>query len=153
MKYRSLTFGRVRRPQMVRPLMRTWKLPAPAKRFLGNAPPLERRHWLHCLKGQPWGERAPGIANARGISRRTLYRWLARYRDAATTSPLIPIARGTPLGAHRLDTAREALVNKIIEQEYLSRSPPTVEENFWAGFDGPDDRLKGNDSLEGTECH
>jgi hypothetical protein len=147
MKYRSLTFGRVRRPQMVRPLMRTWKLPAPAKRFLGNAPPLERRHWLHCLKGQPWGARAQGIANARGISRRTLYRWLARYRDAATTSPLIPIPRGTPLGAHRLDTAREALVNKIIEQEYLSRSPPTVEENFWAGFDGPDDRLKG------TECH
>jgi hypothetical protein len=27
MKYRSLTFGLVRRPQMVRPLMRTWKLP------------------------------------------------------------------------------------------------------------------------------
>jgi hypothetical protein len=25
---------------------------------------------------------------------------------------------------------------------------------FWAGFKGPDDRLKGtNDSLEGTECH
>ena len=76
----------------------------------------------------PWGERAQRIANVRGISRRTLYRWLARYRDAATTSSLIPIPRGTPLGAHRLDTAREALVNKIIEQEYLSRSRPTVEE-------------------------
>ena len=38
------------------------------------------------------------------------------------------VTRGTLLGAHRLDTAREALVNKIIEQEYLSRSPPTVEE-------------------------
>jgi len=38
------------------------------------------------------------------------------------------IRRGTPLGAHRLDTARETLVNKIIEQEYLSRSRPTVEE-------------------------
>jgi putative transposase len=75
-----------------------------------------------------WGERAQGIANARGISCRTLYRWLARYRDAATTSSLIPIRRGTPPGAHRLDTAREALVNKIIEQEYLSRSRPTVEE-------------------------
>src|SRR5450759_678600 len=39
----------------------------------------------------PWGERAQGIANARRISRRTLYRWLARYRDTATTSSLIPI--------------------------------------------------------------
>jgi putative transposase len=46
----------------------------------------------------------------------------------ATTSSLIPITRGTPLGAHRLDAAREALVNKIIEQEYLSRSRPPVEE-------------------------
>jgi Helix-turn-helix domain len=42
-----------------------------------------------------WGERAQQIANAQGISRRTLYRWLARYRDVATTSALIPIPRGT----------------------------------------------------------
>jgi hypothetical protein len=75
-----------------------------------------------------WGERAQQIANAQGISRRTLYRWLARYRDVATTSALIPIPRGTPPGAHRLDATRETLVNKIIEQEYLSRSRPTVEE-------------------------
>jgi putative transposase len=75
-----------------------------------------------------WGERAQQIANAQGISRRTLYRWLARYRDVATTSALIPIPRGTPPGAHRLDATRERLVNKIIEQEYLSRSRPTVEE-------------------------
>jgi hypothetical protein len=85
MKYRSLTFGLVRRPQMVRPLMRTWKLPAPAKRFLGNEPPLERRHWLHCLKGQAHGVSvhkelpthaeflvAPSIVGLRGIGMRLL---------------------------------------------------------------------------------
>jgi transposase-like protein len=76
----------------------------------------------------PWGARAKGIAEAHGVSRRTLYRWLARYRDAATTSSLIPMPRGTPPGARRLDSTRETLVNRIIEQEYLSRSRPTVEE-------------------------
>jgi putative transposase len=76
----------------------------------------------------PWGARAKGIAEAHGVSRRTLYRWLARYRDAATTSSLIPMPRGTPPGARRLDIIRETLVNRIIEQEYLSRSRPTVEE-------------------------
>jgi transposase-like protein len=33
-----------------------------------------------------WGQRASDIAKSIGITRRTLYRWLARYRDAAETS-------------------------------------------------------------------
>ena len=75
-----------------------------------------------------WGERATDIAKTIGITRRTLYRWLARYRDAAATSSLVPLRRGVAHGARRLDATREALVNKIIEQEYLSRSRPTIEE-------------------------
>jgi putative transposase len=76
----------------------------------------------------PWGQRANAVAKTIGITRRTLYRWLARYRDVAATSSLVPLTPGVPRGARRLDVIREALVNKIIEQEYLSRSRPTVEE-------------------------
>jgi putative transposase len=76
----------------------------------------------------PWGQRTSEIAKTIGITRRTLYRWLARYRDAAATSSLVPLPRGVPPGARRLDVTRETLVNKIIEQEYLSRSRPSVEE-------------------------
>jgi putative transposase len=75
-----------------------------------------------------WGERAQSIAKAYGITRRTLYRWLARYRDAGATSSLIPLPCGVPAGARRLDAIRETLVNKIIEQQYLSRSRPSIEE-------------------------
>ena len=76
----------------------------------------------------PWGQRANAVAKTIGITRRTLYRWLARYRDVAATSSLVPLTPGVPRGARRLDVIREALVNKIIEQEYLSRSRPSVEE-------------------------
>ena len=64
-----------------------------------------------------WGERAFTVAQANGVSPRTLYRWLARYRDSATTSSLIPLSDGAPRGARRLDATREILVNKIIEQQ------------------------------------
>jgi len=76
----------------------------------------------------PWGQRASDIAKTIGITRRTLYRWLARYRDVAATSSLVPLTRGVQPGARRLDATRETLVNKIIEQEYLSRSRPSAEE-------------------------
>src|ERR1035441_6410933 len=72
--------------------------------------------------------RAKEVATQHKISVRTLYRWLARYRDAAQTSALIAHVRGVRTGARRLDIDRERLVNKIIEQKYLSRSRPSVEE-------------------------
>jgi len=76
----------------------------------------------------PWGERAQGIAKSYGITKRTLYRWLALYRDVAVTSSLIPRPCGVPVGARRLDATREALVNTVIERKYLSRARPTIEE-------------------------
>ena len=72
--------------------------------------------------------RAKEVAQIYRVSVRTLYRWLARYRDTAQTSALIPHARGIRLGTRRLDAEREILVNKIIERQYLSRSRPSAEE-------------------------
>jgi putative transposase len=81
------------------------------------------------LEGKgPVAGRAKAVAEQHQVSVRTLYRWLARYRDTSQTSALIDHARGVRSGARRLDVVRERLVNKIIEQKYLSRSRPTVEE-------------------------
>jgi hypothetical protein len=38
-----------------------------------------------------------------GVSRRTVFRWLAAYRDAPQTSSLLARPRGTPTGARRID--------------------------------------------------
>ena len=47
-------------------------------------------------------------ASARlGVSRRTVFRWLAAYRDAPQTSSLLARPRGTPSGARRIDAHLE----------------------------------------------
>jgi putative transposase len=75
-----------------------------------------------------WSTRVRGITAQYGVSRRTVYRWLSRYRDAAAMSSLIPGQRGIASGTKRLDETRERLVNKLIEERYLTRSRPNVEE-------------------------
>lgn len=75
-----------------------------------------------------WSSRVRAITTRYGVSRRTVYRWLARYRDVAAMSSLIPRKRGIASGTKRLDETRERLVNKLIEERYLSRSRPNVEE-------------------------
>ncbi len=67
------------------------------------------------LEGKgPLAGRAKAVAGQHRVSVRTLYRWLARYRDTSQTSALIAHARGVRSGAHRLDVVRERLVDKII---------------------------------------
>jgi hypothetical protein len=72
--------------------------------------------------------RAEEVAQTYRVSVRTLYQWPARYRDTALTAAVLPHARGIRSGTRRLDAERELLVNKIIEQQYLSRSRPSVDE-------------------------
>jgi putative transposase len=76
----------------------------------------------------PLAPRAALAASQQQVSVRTVYRWLARYRDTSQTSALIAHRRGVRTGTRRLDGDRERLVTKIIEQEYLSQSRPSVEE-------------------------
>ena len=69
------------------------------------------------------------LAAARlGVSRRTLFRWLALYRDAPQTSSLLPRPRGTPAGAHRLDPQVETLVGEVIRDVYLTKVRAPKEE-------------------------
>lgn len=67
-------------------------------------------------------------ASRLGVSRRTLFRWLARYRAAPQTSSLLPRARGTPAGAQRIDATLEALVAEAIDEVYLTRVRARKEE-------------------------
>ena len=75
-----------------------------------------------------WSNRVRAITTRYSVSRRTVYRWLSRYRDVAVMSSLIPRKRGIASGTKRLDETRERLVNKLIEERYLTRSRPNVEE-------------------------
>ena len=56
-----------------------------------------------------------------GVSRRTVFRWLAAYRDAPQTSSLLARSRGTPTGARRIDTRLEQLIAEVIRDVYLTK--------------------------------
>ncbi len=75
------------------------------------------------------GEVAKHIASAiraLRLSRSSVYRLLQRYRQAAQTSSLLLGHRGTPPQHRRLSEAREAIVNRTIEEKFLSRPRMTV---------------------------
>ena len=63
-----------------------------------------------------------------GVSRRTVFRWLAAYRDAPQTSSLLARARGTPTGARRIDADLEQLIAEVIRDVYLTKVRAKKEE-------------------------
>jgi hypothetical protein len=89
-----------------------------------------REHALAALfEGSgPWGPRASDIAKSIGITRRTLYRWLARYRDAAATSSLVALTRGVQPGARRPSSPspnrrRSRTMRRRCEHRFSSPTP------------------------------
>ena len=62
------------------------------------------------------------------VSRRTIFRWLALYRQAPQTSTLLPRARGTPVGAHRIDDRLDKLIAEVIQEVYLTKVRAKKEE-------------------------
>lgn len=68
-------------------------------------------------------------ASARlGVSGRTVFRWLAAYRDAPQTSSLLARSRGTPTGARRIDARLEQLIAEVIRDVYLTKVRAKKEE-------------------------
>ena len=63
-----------------------------------------------------------------GVSRRTVFRWLAAYRNAPQTSSLLARSRGTPTGARRIDTRLEQLIVEVIRDVYLTKVRAKKEE-------------------------
>jgi putative transposase len=75
-----------------------------------------------------WSARVRSLTIKYGVSRSTVYRWLSRYRHVAAPSSLIPLHRGIAPGTRKLDQTRERLVTRVIEERYLTRLRPNVEE-------------------------
>ena len=63
-----------------------------------------------------------------GVSRRTVFRWLAAYRDAPQTSSLLARPGGTPTGARRIDVRLEQLIADVIQDVYLTKVRAKKEE-------------------------
>jgi putative transposase len=68
------------------------------------------------------------IAAEFGVSRRTVFRWHALYRESPQTSALLPRARGTPAGAHRIAAPLDELIAEVIQAVYLTKVRAKKEE-------------------------
>ena len=58
-----------------------------------------------------------------GVSRATLYRLIARYRQTRTVEGLLGPGSGRP-GTRVLDSDEETLIREILEREYLKPTRP-----------------------------
>lgn len=66
-------------------------------------------------------------AKLAGVGRATIYRWLERFKAGGSIAALIPTARGSVPGGTRLDDAVEGIVERAIEEVYLSPQRPTCQ--------------------------
>ena len=73
------------------------------------------------LNSPDLGDQMARAAARLGVSRRTVFRWLAAYRDRPQTSSLHPKLRGTPTGARRIDARLERLIAEVIRDVYLTK--------------------------------
>ncbi len=73
-------------------------------------------------------EQAQRVAATLGVSLRTVFRWLALYRETPQTSSLLPRPLGPPVGSHRLDERVERLISDVIRDVYLTKVRAKKEE-------------------------
>ena len=60
------------------------------------------------------------VASEAGVSRRTVFRWIATYREQSCTSALLPKPMGPPTGGVRLDARVSKLIDEVIRDVYLT---------------------------------
>ena len=68
------------------------------------------------------------VASSLGVSARTVFRWLAAYRQLPQTSSLLPIPLGPPIGNRRIDPKVEEVIEAVINDVYLSKPRAKKEE-------------------------
>jgi len=73
-------------------------------------------------------EQVTQAASRLAVSRRTLFRWLAAYREAPQTSSLLPRPGGTPPGARRIDPRLEQIISDVTRDVYLTKVRAKKEE-------------------------
>jgi putative transposase len=68
------------------------------------------------------------VAAEFGVSRRTVFRWLAAYRETPQTSALLHRPMGPPVGGRRIDAHLERLITEVINDVYLTKVRAKKEE-------------------------
>jgi putative transposase len=63
-----------------------------------------------------------------GVSARTVFRWLAAYRQMPQTSSLLPNPMGPPKGTKRIDAKVEEVIEAVINDVYLTKPRAKKEE-------------------------
>ena len=67
-------------------------------------------------------------ANEICVSRRTVFRWIATFREQPRTSALLPKPMGPPTGSVRLDDRVSKLIDEVIRDVYLTKVRAKKEE-------------------------
>ena len=68
------------------------------------------------------------VASQAGVSRRTVFRWIAAYREQSRTSAVLPKPMGPPTGSVRLDARVSKLIDEVIRDVYLTKVRAKKEE-------------------------
>lgn len=68
------------------------------------------------------------IAGEFNVSRRTVFRWLAQYKDNPQTSALLPKPLGPPVGNKRINPQVEDVITSTIRDIYLTQTRAKKEE-------------------------
>ena len=61
------------------------------------------------------------VAQVRGITARSLRRWVATYRESPSISALLDATWGVQRGSARLDSSVETVIRKVVDDLYLAR--------------------------------
>lgn len=65
-----------------------------------------------------------------GVSDRTLYRWLQAYNSIGSIAGLVDQKRGWQAGSSRLNKEQDELVSQVINDFYLHKQRPTIEQTI-----------------------
>lgn len=128
----TVRIGELRsRPHLsARELARREEVPRATDRPPWNAA-MDRERIIRDLLGDPKPppQRVLAAAAQLNVSRRTVYRWIKQYRNAPQTTSLVTGRRGRPRGLKLLDSAREQVIDRAIQENYLKRpraKPETI---------------------------
>ena len=80
------------------------------------------------MNGDDLSDEVTRASTRLGVSRRTVFRWLAAYRHTPQTSSLLVRPKGTPPGARRIDARLEELIAEVIRDVYLTKVRARKEE-------------------------
>lgn len=71
-------------------------------------------------------EQIQDVAQKLKLSRASVYRLLARFRDSREATSLLPVKSGKKNGSKELSVDQEKIIDELINKFYLSRQRPSV---------------------------